>query len=414
MKNVAVIGAGAAGCFSAIRLKRMRPEWTVTLLEAGAKPLAKVAVTGGGRCNLTHDFSEVENLADAYPRGAQLMKRALRRFSDADTVRWFEAEGVPLVLQDDGCWFPRSQDAMQIVRTLLRILRQEGVEILCNEKVTKIEPLSPGYRVHTAARPDTAARDFDIVIVTTGGSPRAAGLDFLAPLDLERVPPVPSLFAFNLPGDGLRDLTGTVISDVALAFAGTKFKARGTLLLTDWGVSGPATLRLSSYAARYLAENEYNAELVIHWLPAFTVEELTALLASYAASDPQKQLSTLHPEVLTSRLWCFLLERAGLRPDARWGELGRKGLNRLAAVLTADPHSVRGKNRFREEFVTCGGVALSNMDLNTLEAKRHPGLFLAGEVLDIDAITGGFNLQAAWTTGFVAATSAAADLNGSR
>lgn len=408
MKRVIVIGAGAAGCFAAIRLRRMRPDVAVTVLEAGPKALAKVAITGGGRCNLTNDFSAIGDLSEAYPRGAQLLRRGLCAFSQNDTVRWFEDAGVPLVLQPDHCWFPRSQDAMQIVDTLLRLMREHGVELLVNQKVTSLEALLWGYRVRT----EKAEFSADAVLVTTGGSPRADGLGFLAPLALEMVPPVPSLFSFKLPDSPLRALMGTVVDEVGVAFAGTHLRARGTLLVTDWGVSGPAILRLSSYAARYLAEQDYRAELIVNWLPSSSETGLRVLLESYVAAVPQKQLSSLHPEGLTSRLWEWLLQHAGLRSDLRWGEIGRKGLNRLVAVLSADSYSVAGRNRFRDEFVTCGGVSLSNLDIKTLECKAHPGLFFAGEVLDIDGITGGFNLQAAWTCGWVAAGSVAAAISG--
>ena len=399
MKRVAIIGAGAAGCFCAVQLRRMAPELAVTLFEAGAKPMAKLAITGGGRCNLTNSFQGIHSLGEAYPRGERVLQRALKAFSEEDTVRWFEAEGIPLVLQPDHCWFPRSQNALDIVRCLDRGMR--GAELRLRTPVRRIEmadqvghdeasyPAPTGYLVN--------GEPFDYVVVTTGGATR--GLPFLESLGLEMIPPVPSLFTFTVPDPALRSLMG-LVTKASVGLAGTSFKADGPLLITDWGLSGPATLKLSAYAARYLAEQGYKGTVVINWLNAKENAVREQLLAM-AAGNPQKLLSSVHP--VQQRLWEHLLQRAGLRKDMRWAELGSKGLNRLTATLTADSYPLSGKSKFREEFVTAGGVALANINLSTLESKQHPGLYFAGEVLDIDAITGGFNLQAAWSTGYVCA-----------
>ena len=377
--KIAIIGGGAAGCFCAIGLKRRLPDAEVTVYEAGPKLLAKVAVTGGGRCNLTNSFRDVHRLGEVYPRGEQLMRRALAAFSHEDTMRWFEAEGVRLTVQEDQCVFPVSQDAMQIVRTLERCLREAGVRVRLNAPVERVADL-----------------DADRVVVTVGGSSREK-LERLLSAGVEVTPCVPSLFTLKIPDAGLRALMGTVVEQASLTLAGTKFRAAGTLLLTDWGVSGPATLRLSSYAARHLAENGYTGTLLIGWLDA---PEAAARewIAETAAAHPQKQAAGTPPAGLTARLWRHLLGRAGLREDLRWAELGSKGAARLAATLTADAYPVAGRARFKEEFVTCGGVALSGVNLNTLESKVRPGLYFAGEALDVDAVTGGFNLQAAWST----------------
>lgn len=390
MKRIAVIGAGAAGCFCAAQLRRTMPEAAVTVFEAGPKALAKVAVTGGGRCNLTNDFQGIRSLAEAYPRGERLMKRALKAFSQEDTVRWFTAEGVPCVLQEDHCWFPRSQDAMDVVRCLLRAMK--GAELRLHTPVTAVLPGPDGtFGVN--------GETFDTVVVTTGGAAR--GLPFLEGLGLELVPPVPSLFTFTVPDTGLRSLMGLVV-DATLSLSGTPFKASGPLLITDWGLSGPATLKLSSHAARHLSEAGYKGTVAVNWLNQGEAE-VRSKLQKTALESPQKQLS--NTPLLQGRLWEHLLGKAGLRADIRWAELGSKGLNRLTATLTADTYPLSGKSKFREEFVTAGGVALSNINLNTLESKRYPGLYFAGEVLDVDAITGGFNLQAAWSTGYVCANS---------
>ena len=415
MKKVAVIGAGAAGCFCAAEFRRLRPEVRVDVYEAGPKPLAKVAITGGGRCNLTNSFEGIRNLAEAYPRGDRLMKRLLRVFSQEDAWRWFESAGVPLVLQEDHCVFPQSQDAMDIVRALLRGM--EGAKLLLRTPVHSIqtpdqvggddgkkvggdETVMPGLTGHLLVD----GEPYDAVVVTTGGAPK--GLPMLDGLDLEWVPTVPSLFTFTIRDEGLRSLMGLVV-DASVSIPGTAFKADGPLLITDWGLSGPAVLKLSSYAARHLHDVGYQAPLSVNWL-ALNEADARALLHETATENPRKQVSNTPVAGLQARLWNYLILKAGLRPDIRWAELGSKGLNRLVATLTQDAYAIAGKTKFREEFVTCGGVALGNLDPVTLESKTHPGLYFAGEVLDIDAITGGFNLQAAWTTGAVVARSLAA------
>ncbi len=394
-EKVVIIGAGAAGCFCAIELKRRTPGAAVTVLEAGARPLAKVSVTGGGRCNISNTFASVGTLSEVYPRGEKLIRQAFHAFSPEDTHRWWEAEGVRLVAEPDGRLFPASQDAMQVVRTLERLMRQLGAEVRCKAKVEKISHEAGGYRLTLAGGETIRA---DKVVVTTGGG----ALGLLEGLDIDIIPPVPSLFTFKLSDPGIKELTGTSVDDVTLALAGTKLRSSGTLLLTDWGVSGPATLRLSSYAARYLSEAAYKATLLINWL---SLTEAGAREWLSSVSDGQKLLANVHPESLSARLWKHLMNRAGLREDIRWAELGSKGLNRLVAVLTADSYEITGRAKFKEEFVTAGGVSMSTVDPSTLESRRCPGLFFAGEVLDIDALTGGFNLQAAWSTGATVARS---------
>lgn len=441
--KIAIIGAGAAGCFCAIELKRRMPSASVEVFEAGTTALAKVAISGGGRCNLTNSFEGISSLSIAYPRGDKLMKRLFRSFDQRSTWQWFENEGVKLVLQEDHCVFPASQDAMEIVNTLLARMRQAGVTLHTKRKVTGIFPrpeggytisvaeLSKVQSLRQAQRPDSLAPESiisvpepvegpilqksqrldkhnclaDIVVVTTGGSPKLSGLGMLDGLDLEIVPPVPSLFTFNLPGSPVRELMGTVVENASASLVGTKFKASGPLLITHWGMSGPAILKLSSYAARHLAENEYSATLSVNWFGDAGEQDVRDRITALSKDSPQKQILNTHPSELPSRLWNYLISKCGIREDARWAELGSKGMNRLVNTLINDEYQIRGKSRFKEEFVTCGGVALSNINLNTLESKNHPGLYFAGEVLDVDAITGGFNLQAAWSMGYTVARS---------
>ena len=404
--------------------------------EAGAKALAKVAITGGGRCNLTNSFEGISSLSAAYPRGDKLMKRLFRTFDQKSAWQWFENEGVKLVLQEDHCVFPASQDAMEIVNTLLARMRQAGVTLHTKRKVTGIFPRPDGgYTLSVSElskvqslrhaqlprgsvpelvegpmpqkyqRRDDRNFQADIVVVTTGGSPELSGLGMLDGLELEIVPPVPSLFTLNLPGSPVRELMGTVVDNANASLVGTKLKAAGPLLITHWGMSGPAILKLSSYAARYLAENEYSATLSVNWFGGLGEQDVRDRILSLSKDNPQKQILNSHPSELPSRLWAYMITKAGIREDTRWAELGSKGMNRLVNTLINDEYQIRGKSRFKEEFVTCGGVALSNINLNTLESKTHPGLYFAGEVLDVDAITGGFNLQAAWSMGYTVARS---------
>ena len=373
----------------------------MTVYEAGAKALAKVAVTGGGRCNISNTFESVGSLAEVYPRGGKLVRQAFREFSPEDTHCWWEAEGVRLVEEpvrsagdQPGRLFPASQDAMQVVRTLERLMRKLGVEVRCRAKVVAIRPESASYSLTLA---DGSSFSADRVVVTTGGG----ALGLLDGLGIEIVPPVPSLFTFKLSDAGIKELTGTTVEDVTLSLAGTKFRSHGTLLLTDWGVSGPATLRLSSYAARSLADSSYHASLLVNWL-SLSESDARFLLTSHT-SDSAKMVANTPPVGISSRLWHHLLHRAGLREDIRWAELGSKGLNRLVSVLVADPYEITGRAQFKEEFVTAGGVSMSAVNPSTLESRRHPGLFFAGEVLDIDALTGGFNLQSAWSTAILVA-----------
>lgn len=387
------------------------PDACVTVYEGGRKVLAKVAVTGGGRCNLTNSFAGVRSIESVYPRGARLMKHLLREFGSEDVCCWFENEGVRLVTQDDQCVFPASQDAMEIVFTLKRLMREEHVTVKTGHRVGKITRcLSGGAQLGTNGGFDIFFTDgdkeavhADIVIVTTGGFPKRAGADLLDGLGLNIEEPVPSLFSLCLPGQDVTRLMGTVVDDVCVGLAGTKFRAAGPLLITHWGMSGPAILRLSSYAARHLHDNGYKGRLTVNWFGDASEADVAEIISEIAVKNRQKQLSSVYPDRLNSRLWQHLLRRCGLRHDMRWAELGGKGLNRLVSTLTCDVYDADGKNRFKEEFVTCGGVSLSNIDPKTLECKTCRGLYFAGEVLDVDAVTGGFNLQAAWTMAHVVA-----------
>lgn len=403
--NIAIIGAGAAGCFAAIQIKRNNPQQEVTVYEAGNRLLAKVAVTGGGRCNLTNSFGGIRSLSEAYPRGARLMKRLFKVFDYNDAYQWFEREGVRLTTQTDHCVFPVSQDAMEIVGTLMALMRDNGVAVKTMHRVVSIKHEENTAKYHIAfSNGFTACAD--IVVVASGGSPHLKGLHMLEGLNLDISSPVPSLFSMCLDKNHpLLPLMGTVVDHVALKLAGTKIVGQGPLLITHWGISGPAVLKLSSYAARYLAETSYEAQVIVNWYGEASEEKVKEELASLSVNNQQKMVANVFPNRFNYRLWTYFLMECNFRSDMRWGELGTKGLNRLTAMLTGQQLYIKGKNKYKDEFVTCGGIALANIDTNTLESKLHPRLYFAGEVLDVDAVTGGFNLQAAWTMGAVVAES---------
>ena len=344
----------------------------VTIFEKSKKVLAKVEVSGGGRCNCTNSFESVRDLSQVYPRGHRLMKRLFKTFNYRDAYAWFENHGVRLVTQEDECVFPASQDSHTIINLFLAEARRHHIDIRTQNKITSLDELA----------------DYDYKVITTGG----ASLSSITVPEL--VEGVPSLFTFSIADEALRGLMGTVVEAATAYIPGTNFKASGPLLITHWGMSGPAILKLSSYAARELHDHQYQMPLAVNWC-----SEKDA-----AARHPQKQLASIRPFNLPSRLWSYLLEKTlGERAQYRWQHLTQKDLNRLTNCLCNDGYQIAGRAAFKDEFVTCGGVSLSSVDPNTLESKHLPRVFFAGEVLDIDGVTGGFNFQAAWTTAYVVA-----------
>ena len=355
--KTAIVGGGAAGFFLAVNLKEMMPEMEVTIFERGQHVLRKVAISGGGRCNCTNSFASVGDLSEVYPRGHRLMKRLFNVFNNRDAYQWFERHGVPLVTQDDDCVFPASQDAQSIVGCLLGNAHKLGVEIRTGRKITSLDELN-GY---------------DYIVLTTGGTTSEKLSIFNYQFSITK--PCPSLFSFRID---------------------------------DERMSGPAILRLSSYAARLLYDNLYHLPLSVNWTNAKPDEVLQELYA-IAASHPQKQIANIRPYTLTGRLWEHIIRKAlGDRSEGKWLSLNKKEMNRLSNMLTNDEYQIAGRAPFKDEFVTCGGVSLQSINSSTLESKTHPRLYFAGEVLDIDGVTGGFNFQTAWTTAFVVAKSIAA------
>lgn len=378
--RTAIVGGGAAGFFLAINLKELCPQMEVTIFEKSKKVLAKVEVSGGGRCNCTNSFAAVHDLSQVYPRGHRLMKRLFKTFDYRAAYAWFERHGVRLVTQDDHCVFPASQDSHTIINLFLYEAKRHGIEIRTAQKIESLDQL----------------RDYDFIAITTGGG--TASMAGVPAIDA-----VPSLFTFSIADEALTALMGTVVEDATAFIPGTKLRASGPLLITHWGMSGPAILRLSSYAARELYDHQYQMPLAVNWLSKKDPEILQELQA-IIANHPQKQITSIRPFGLPSRLWEYLTQKTlGERASNRWQNLNQKELNRLVNSLSNDPYQIAGRAPFKDEFVTCGGVSLDAVDPNTLESKTVSGLYFAGEVLDIDGVTGGFNFQAAWTTAYIVA-----------
>ena len=387
MKRTAIVGGGAAGFFLAVNLKEMVPDMEVAIFERSNKVLAKVEVSGGGRCNCTNSFDEINDLQYAYPRGHRLLKRLFKNFDYKDAYRWFEDHGVELVTQDDQCVFPKAQDSHAIIDCFLGLAQRYHIKLYKGRKVQNLEEL----------------KSFDYVAVTTGGSPKGEGLGWLKVIGQEIEAPVPSLFSLSIDDKRLTALQGLVVNEALAFIPGTKMKAKGALLITHWGMSGPAILKLSSYAARFLAEHDYRHSISIRWT-SMTDAEVQECLAETIIREPHKQLTTFCPLQLPQRLWVYLLEKSlGERSRNRWSEVNKKDVNRLVNMVTNDVYQTSGRGTFKDEFVTCGGVSLNGVNVQTLESKKVKNLYFAGEVLDIDGITGGFNFQAAWTTAFTVA-----------
>lgn len=400
--KVAIIGGGAAGFFAAIHVKINFPDSTVTIYEKSAKLLAKVKVSGGGRCNVTNGESDIVALINAYPRGGKQLRRAFKKFKTSDTIKWFEERGVPLMIQADNCVFPVSQDSQSIIDCFLKEAQKKEISIQTNTAVFKILPRNNEQLRLFFDKDLTDYSDFDKVIVTTGGSPKLSGLDWLAELGHEMEVPVPSLFTFNMPTEKVKELMGIVVEETVTTVQGTKLKSNGPLLITHWGMSGPSILKLSAFGARILSEKNYEFNVQVNWVNVQDNNVVHLELMKIEEEHGNKILANIRPYFLPERLWHFLLDKAALPANKKWNEMGKKGRNKLVSLLTNDVYAVNGKTTFKEEFVTCGGVSLSSIDVDTMESLVCPNLYFAGEVLDIDGITGGYNFQAAWTTAFIA------------
>jgi predicted Rossmann fold flavoprotein len=393
--KVAVIGGGAAGFFAALSAAQHHTSADVVLFEKTAKLLSKVKISGGGRCNVTHHCFSPSALSKHYPRGGKQLKKAFGTFQAADTVAWFESRGVALKTEDDGRMFPVTDSSQTIVDCLVREADRHGIEVRLQSPVRELIPLAPGGFTLNGER-------FDRVVVATGGSPKREGLAWLEALGHAIVDPVPSLFTFNMPGSDITDLMGVVVPDALVRIQGTKLIQQGPVLVTHWGMSGPAILKLSAWGARELAERGYAFSVQVNWIGIANEAEVTSAIDDAMPDIRKKKVANACPFELPKKFWAFLLARADVPADAAWLDLGKKAKNKLVNTLLNDVYEVRGKTTFKEEFVTCGGVVLGEVDFATMQSRVVPGLYFAGEVLDVDGVTGGFNFQAAWTTGFVA------------
>lgn len=401
---MAVLGGGAAGFFGAIACAEASPGLRVVLLEKTGKLLGKVRVSGGGRCNVTHACDSAAQLVAHYPRGGRLLKAAFQRFGVPDTVAWFARRGAALKAEADGRMFPTTDSSETIARTLEEAARQAGVQVFKNAAVEAIEPQPGGgflLRLAGDGRP-APALGVARLLVATGGQPKSAQYDWLRSLGHAVAEPVPSLFTFNVPDSPLRELPGVSVPRARVTLAGEKLHYEGPVLVTHWGVSGPAVLKLSAWGARRLSELSYTGTALINWLPNHTDDTLRPWLHQFRQENGRKGIAANPQFGLPQRLWRTLAEQAGVGPDLRWSDLPAKTQNRLLELLLRTPLAMRGKTTYKEEFVTCGGITLDDIDLQTMQSRSVPGLYFAGEVLDIDGVTGGFNFQAAWTTGFLA------------
>lgn len=395
-----IVGGGAAGFFAAITCAQHYPNDSVILLEKTRQLLSKVRISGGGRCNVTHACFDPAILVKSYPRGQQELRGPFSRFQPKDTVQWFESKGVPLKVEEDGRMFPVTDSSETIIACLQNEARKAAVDIRLECGVEQIVPQEPGFLLTLSKGEQLYC---DRLLIATGSAPKIYPL--LEKLGHTLVPLVPSLFTFNIPDSPFIDLAGVSVSPVEVSVPEVKMEQTGPLLITHWGISGPAVLKLSAWAARELHNLDYRTKVKINWLPQLSEEdvrqELTKAKAIYAA----KLVSSETPFNLPKQLWKRFLQLADIDQELRWSMLSNKALNALLSKLRSTELSIQGKTTYKQEFVTCGGISLSEVNFKTMESRLCPGLYFAGEVLNIDGITGGFNFQNAWTTGWIAGQS---------
>ncbi len=399
--DLAVVGGGAAGFFAAVNAARLHPRWRVVIFEQSKQVLAKVRISGGGRCNVTHACFDPAELVKFYPRGQKELRQLFSRFSTGDTVHWFESRGVKLKTESDGRMFPVSDSSQSIIDCLLHEAQTYGVEVRLQHDVQQLQPIQQGFEL--AFRHAPAAVKAKKVLLATGGHPNEAGYAWLKDLGLPIVPPVPSLFTFNLPKNPITNLMGVSVPAARVRLPEFKKEQTGPLLITHWGVSGPAVLKLSALAARELHAKQYKFRVLVNWLPNEEGDSLRALFEDYRAYAGAAKVVNRFEVDLPARLRLFLLQQAGIGENQRWSEVNNKQINRLIELLLNHELQASGKTTFKEEFVTSGGVARDAIDFTSMQCRQIPGLYLAGELLDIDALTGGFNFQAAWSAGWVMA-----------
>jgi predicted Rossmann fold flavoprotein len=399
-KIVVVIGGGAAGFFCAVNAAKNNPDLNVIIVEKSSKLLSKVKVSGGGRCNVTHHCFEIEELVKKYPRGQHFLKKAFHHFNTTHTIQWFEERGIALKTEADGRMFPQSNTSQTIIDCLLKEANKYNVEIRMNADVKKLSKENGVFQLQLA---DGRQLQADYVCVACGGFSKPEHFQWLQQLGHSIESPVPSLFTFNMPGNSITALMGVSVEKAIVKITGTKLLQEGPVLITHWGLSGPAVLKLSAYAARELAQTGYNFSILINWLPQYNGQTLKEKWQPWRNQLATQAIGNKNPFYLPARLWQYFLQQADIHMETRWSAIAAKQQNKLIQTLAAQPFEVKGKTTFKEEFVTCGGIKLSEINASTMQSRIVSNLFFAGEIMDVDGITGGFNFQHAWTSGWIAA-----------
>lgn len=399
MFDLIVVGGGAAGFFGALQAAERKPGLKILIVEKTPKLLSKVRISGGGRCNVTHHCFEPTALSHHYPRGQKQLKSLFRKYQAADVVNWFEQKGVKLKTEEDGRMFPVTDRSETIIDCFLTQARLHGITIETNAGVEEIKLLPDGFELLTMSKKFSGKK----VLLTIGGHPNASAYAVIKKLGHSIRPLIPSLFTFNDSQKEFKDLMGVSVPHGSVRIAGTKFHQQGPVLITHWGLSGPAVIKLSAWAAEYFYQQRYEATVLVSWIKETQEETVRQFLLEYKSLHKKRKVYA-HPLFeLPQRLWTRLCELAAIDEEKIWDELSGKNLNKLLELLIRCPFKIKGKTTFKEEFVTCGGVDLAEVDLETMESKKIKNLFFAGEVLNIDGETGGFNFQSAWTTSYVAA-----------
>lgn len=411
-KRLIVIGGGAAGFFCAVNAARLNPRLEVQLLEKTNKLLSKVRISGGGRCNVTHACFDVEAMSKNYPRGQHFVKKTFHQFFTTDTIRWFEERGVPLKTEKDGRMFPVTDSSQSIIDCLVREANRYGVQIILNTEVKEMLRTGEGWTL-TINRPGTGSpltptlQTADYICVACGGYPKLSMFEWIRKLGHTIEEPVPSLFTFNMPGNPVTELMGVSVDRVQIKIVGTRMEQQGPLLITHWGLSGPVVLKLSAWGARELKDMNWEFEITVNWLPHLNEQQLTEQFRIHRFEMAAQKLAGRNPFGLPKRLWEFFIGQQGIQTAKRWADLRTEEQHKLVKQINQSRFRVKGKTTFKEEFVTAGGIRLSEVDSKTMMSKKAPNLFFAGEILDVDGITGGFNFQHAWTSGFIAGKSIA-------
>jgi hypothetical protein len=408
-KKLIVIGGGAAGFFCAVTAGALNPNLQVTILEKTNKLLSKVRVSGGGRCNVTHACYEISEMIRNYPRGSNFLKKAFHQFFTTDTVEWFKQRGIALKTEADGRMFPTTDSSQTIIDCLLREANQLGVNIIMNAEVKSISRLNEKFEILLSeTRPgNKEALPADFICIASGGYPKSSMFEWLKQLGHGIEEPVPSLFTFNTPGHAITKLMGISVQEARVRIKDTKLEQDGPLLITHWGLSGPAVLKLSAWGARELASKNWEFEIRVNWLPQYDEQSLRETFQSFRSKLPAQKIISKNPLGLPQRLWEFFLAESQIQMDKNWADLPSKQQNRLIGNLVNFEMKIKGKTMFKEEFVTAGGIRLSEIDPNNMMSKKMKNVFFAGEVMDVDGVTGGFNFQHAWTSGFIAGKSIA-------